>query len=139
MARTYKKKLVSGTYRNYSEGQLAEALRAINAGTMSLRKAHNIPLETLSQRVQGKHSNPPGCPTVITEREEAYIVDHLKAVSEWGFPFDFTDLRLMVKSYLSKVDRTVPQFKENIPSEEWAHNFMKRHKNELSTRRCQNI
>lgn len=107
-----------------------------------MRKAHktyNIPLGTLSHKLRGKHGLVPGRPTVFSEHEEIVIVDHIKTVAEWGFPFDLTDLRMLVRTYLSKIGRTVLQFRQNLPSSEWAHCFMKRHKGDLSRRQCQNI
>jgi len=45
----------------------------------------------------------------------------------------------MAKSYLSKNGRTVPQFKNNLRSVDWAHAFVKCHKEYLVHRCCQNI
>lgn len=45
----------------------------------------------------------------------------------------------MVKAYLVKANRRVKQFKNNIPGENWARSFLKRHSKELSRRDCQNI
>ena len=45
----------------------------------------------------------------------------------------------MAKAYLDKANRQVNQFKNNIPGEDWARSFLRRHSYELSRRHCQNI
>jgi len=96
-------------------------------------------METLSNKCKKKFSGPVGHPTVFTTEEEQEFVKYVQVVGEWGFPFDYTDLRLLAKTYLSKCGRTVPQFKNNLPSVDWARTFVKRHKESLVHRRCQNI
>jgi len=58
---------------------------------------------------------------------------------DWGFPMDKTDLRIFVKSYLDKEGRQVKQFKNNYPGEDWSSSFVKRHRESLTKRLCQNI
>ena len=53
------------------------------------------------------------------------------------FPLDMLDLRLPIKSYLTKKGRTVPYFKSNIPVEDCVPVFMKR--NNLTNRLSTNI
>jgi len=67
------------------------------------------------------------------------LYKYIHSVSEWGFPFDYTDMRLLVNTYLSKSGKTVKQFKNNTPSIEWVRAFVKRHKESLVRRKCQNI
>ena len=43
-----------------------------------------------------------------------------------AFPFDYTFLRLLAKSYLSKSGRIVKQFKKNLHNVDWARVFVKR-------------
>ncbi|CAB3981202.1 Hypothetical predicted protein [Paramuricea clavata] len=50
------------------------------------------------------------------------------AMCKWGFPLDKIDLRMMVAAYLTKQKRVIHQFKNNIPGDDWASNFMKRWK-----------
>ncbi|XP_064617323.1 uncharacterized protein LOC135481430 [Liolophura sinensis] len=142
MVRTYKSRPGTRRYKAYDDEQLAAAIEAVRTGRLSLRKAckeYCIPLGTLSHKINKKYANAPGRPTALSDEEEASLVNHVKVVSEWGFPFDILDLRLLVKTYLSKVGKTVKQFKHNLPSREWAFNFLKRHKGHLTRRLCQNI
>ena len=72
-----------------------------------------------------------------TEQEEATFVAHIIMVAKWGFPFDSLDVRVL--AYLNSHGRKVECFNNNLPSDEWANRFIKKHKDELSTRTCQNI
>ena len=133
-ARSYKK--------SYTEADLLKAVRLVKTGKLSLRKActeYKIPLGTLSNKCKDKFTQSVGHPTVFTSEEEEEFVKHAQLVGEWGFPFDYTDLRLLAKTYLSKSGRTVPQFRNNLPSIDWARAFAKRHRESLVWRRCQNI
>lgn len=80
-----------------------------------------------------------GGQTVFSLAEEQAFVQHLLTLADWGFPFDNSDLRYLVRLYLDKQGRKVPQFKENYPGDNWLKSFMKRHKTDLSIRMCQNI
>jgi len=142
MVRNYVRNYVARKYRSYSEADLINAVRSVRSGRQSLRKSsaqYNIPMGTLSNKCRNKFSAAVGHPTVFTAEEEQQFVKYVQVLGEWGFPFDYTDLRLLAKTYLSKCGRTVPQFKNNLPSVDWARTFVKRHKESLVHRRCQNI
>ena len=49
------------------------------------------------------------------------------------------DLRMTVKRILDQEGRVVSHFKENVPGEDWANGFMKKHKDKIKNRLCQNI
>ena len=109
---------------------------------MKLRNAENefgVPKSTLQRKLRGKQIKPDGGQTCLSSAEEKVFVNHLVVLSEWGFPFSKLDLRLVVKSYLDKLDRVVKKIKDNIPGEEWATSFLKRHPERICTRTCQNI
>ena len=55
------------------------------------------------------------------------IVEHMKIVSNWGFPFDNVNLRVCVRTMLNIQGRKVSMFKENLPSIDWVRSFLKRH------------
>ena len=71
------------------------------------------------------------------KEEEDIFTAHILAQSEWGFPVDYLDLRLIAKAYIDKSNRIVLKFSQNLPSEDWVRSFVKR--NDLTTRLCQNI
>lgn len=142
MGRTYKRQLGTRTYKNYSEEYLNEAQNAIRNGTMSLREASRrfkIPLGTLSHKKNQKHKLTPGRPLALLPEEEKALVNHLQVVAEWGFPCSLVDLRMVTKQALDKSGKRVKEFKENLPSMDWARGFLKRHSNTLTQRLAQNI
>ena len=136
--RNYKRKVGSlkKRYGDYTQSNLDDALKALREG-MSIRDAEkifNIPKSTLHRKLRGHQMKPIGHPTSLSKPEEISFVRHLIVVAEWGFPFSNLDLRLMVKAYLDRVNRKVKQFKNNIPGEDWARSFLKRHAGELTQR-----
>lgn len=46
-----------------------------------------------------------------------------------GFPLTTCNLRMIVHAYLNKIGKNVSRFQNNVPGEEWALNFLKRHSN----------
>ena len=56
----------------------------------------------------------------------------------YGMPLEFLDIKLIVKSYLSKMGREVKKFKNNIPGDDWIYGFRKRNPS-ITVRMCQNI
>lgn len=141
MVRRYRRKPGSRPYRNYSADQLERAVNDVKTEKMTLRKAHiayKIPLGTLSDKCKGKHTLTPGHQPVFSTKEETFV-KHIVTVADWGFPFTPLDLRIMAYGFLQKEGRTVKQFKNNFPSADWAANFLKRHKDAITQRRCQNI
>lgn len=142
MVRRYQRKVTARKYKSYTEEQLKAAIVALQSGRMTLREASvqfKIPLGTLSNKMNNKHNQNIGHPTVLTNEEEIDIVQHMIVISEWGFPFDMFDLRICVRTLLDKQGRTVNMFQNNLPSCEWAHSFLKRHEADVTRRRCQNI
>jgi hypothetical protein len=142
MVRKYQRAPNARPYKAYTEEALEKAADKVKSGSMSMRKASNefkIPIGTLCHKCNKKYANAVGHPNVFSKDEEAEFVKYITVVAEWGFPFDYVDLRMLAKTYLSKAGRTVKQFKNNWPSMDWARSFVKRHKEALVTRKCQNI
>ena len=142
MPRVHTKRPGSRTYKSYTQESLNEAVKDIPAKKISLRKAsakYKIPVGTLSHRLNEKHGQRPGHPSVFSQEEEEVFVSHIKVVAEWGFPFDDMDMRMLAYNYLTAQGHIVKQFKNNFPSKEWSMSFMKRHKSQLVSRLCQNI
>lgn len=71
--------------------------------------------------------------------EEKLFVDRLKICSERGYPIDSTTLRLLVKDFLDRRGKEVKRFKDNLPGRDFVESFMRRHKDQLAVRMCQNI
>ena len=141
MPRNYERTAGTRTYKCYTAEKLAEALQKIKRGRsiQSVAKEYNIPTGTLSHKMRDKHSRSVGSRTVFSEEEEIEIVDYVLKLAEWGFPMDLTDIRMVAKNTLEKQGRTVIRFRNNLPSSDWAMAFLRRHKQRLTRRTCQNI
>ena len=126
---------------DFTQQSLSSAVQSVKEG-MKIREAANlygIPKSTLHRKVRGLQTKSHGGQTCLTPEEESIIVNNLIVVGEWGFPFSSLDLRVLVKSHLDMSNRKVSKFKDNLPGEEWARSFIKRHKTEIRPRLCQNI
>lgn len=111
---------------------------------MTIREAsekYSIPRSTLGRKLlqQNVQQERPGRPRFFTDEEENIFIQNLNLVATWGFPFDLTDLRIMVKGFLDKKGVRERRLKDNLPGKDWAINFIKRHKNEISNRLSANI
>lgn len=142
MPRNPKRALGTRPYKNYTEENLQEALLAIRNKTLSIRNAaskYRIPKNTLHLKSQEKHTKSVGRATVFSMEEEEQMVAHVVAVSNYGFPVNTFDLRSVVKSFLDRIGRNETRFKNNLPGNDWADSFMKRHKAILTQRIAKNI
>ncbi|KAK4315437.1 hypothetical protein Pmani_013354 [Petrolisthes manimaculis] len=149
MPRSYKKLAVGassegrGGYRiDKAESNFQKACDAIRNGELSVRQAakqYGFSKSTLHDAVTRKHIKPSGGQTVLTSEEEDTVVENLLTLSQWGFPLDSFELRLLIKQYLDRRGVEVKRFKNNLPGCDWAKSFLKRHRNELSHRLSQNI
>ena len=93
----------------------------------------NIPRSTIKNKLKGVHKNAVGRPTTFSNQEEKLLASRLKLCSEFGIPMYYVDLRMIVKYFLDKTDRSIPYFKEGkYPGKKWLKMFAKR--NGLSQR-----
>lgn len=142
MPRVYKKKPGSRSYRNYSNEQLDQCLTEVLDGKISATaaaKKYKIAKGTIINKIHGRKWLKVGGQTALSSNEELEFANNLTTCAEWGFPLTKHDLRLLVKHYLDRQGKTVKQFNNNCPGEDWASSFMQRHKAALSQRLGNNI
>jgi len=141
MPRTYKAKLGAKRRRQYCQGRLAEAIAAVQSGMTQRAAAREfrVPRGTLQDKVRGKHRKTLGGQCVFTDAEETVIAQNIAVLGDWGFPLTILELRLMVRAYLEARGRTVSKFNNNTPGEIWITNFIRRRRDIISQRHCQNI
>lgn len=70
--------------------------------------------------------NIPGRPTALSAEEEEEISRYCIMSSTYGFPLTLDDVRYIVKSYIDRIGKAVPQFKNNLPGKKWVKSFLKR-------------
>ncbi|XP_065642689.1 uncharacterized protein LOC136074311 [Hydra vulgaris] len=123
MPRKYKH-VVGGGYKKHDPKTIEKAISDIQ-NELSLRK---------SAEKHGLHYS-----TALSLEEEQLFVDRLKICGEWGYPIDTTTLRLLVKDFLDRRGKEVKRFKDKLPGRDFVESFIKRHKEQLAVRMCQNI
>jgi len=142
MARNPKKKLGSRPYANYTDASLNEAILEIAEGNLTIisaSKKFKIPYGTLYNKYHGQHTKVFGAPTVFTQAEELAFVKSFVKCGQWGYPLDLQDIRFFVKAYVDQVGRKVDRFVDNIPGNDWARSFLKRHVKDIGQRFASNI
>lgn len=142
MPRVHKRKLGSRSYMNYSVDVLTEAIENVQNNNLSIRQAaarYNIPRRTLCNKIKQKHDKTAGGQTALSAEEEKIILNHILTCADWGMPLDSLEIRLIVKDYLLSMGKRIDKFTDNLPGESWYSAFIKRHKEELTVRKCQNI
>ena len=129
-------------YKTFTPQDLDMAVFNVQEGKFSLWQAakwFGIPLGTLSNKGNHKHMKPAGRQQVFTEEEELTFAQHLSTVADWGFPWDRSDLAYMVKAYLDRLGRKVTCFADNYPGIDWIKSFLKRNREHLVYKKCQNL
>lgn len=90
----------------HSQNMIDLAIDALKNKTMSsyeAEKIFGIPRRTLLDKLHNKHPKGPGCPTRLTDQEEANIIKVLFAAAEYGSPLTLLDLRMVVYRYYLKI------------------------------------
>lgn len=124
----------------YTPETLQKALSEINNGTMTVYKAskiYKVPRQTLYDKVNDKYKkqNRTGAPTVLSQKEEALIVDWVIMMAQIGFPVTKDILVQSVRKLVAELGRA-NKFKEGYPGRHWFEGFLKRNP-EISKRVCQ--
>ncbi|KAJ8912181.1 hypothetical protein NQ315_006148 [Exocentrus adspersus] len=142
MPRLYKRKPGSRNYRNYTQENLEMmCLSAIKEGCLSQRKAaeqFKIPRRTILNKLKKRYTGKPGHLKIFSDEEEMFFVQCILKFSDFGFPLDSFDLRMIIKSYLTRTGRSVRIYKNNVPGKEWLTSFLRKH-SELTMRFASNI
>ena len=142
MGRTYKRKVGSRVYKNFSDENIDKALEKIVNENWSINKASKefkISYGTLYNKYKGMHVRSHGGQPVFTKQEEDAIIRSVVICSDWGFPLCIEDLQMVTKSFLDRQGRQVTRFKNNIPGRDWVYSLIKRHKASLTQRLAANI
>ncbi|XP_060868920.1 uncharacterized protein LOC132943820 [Metopolophium dirhodum] len=129
------------TYQNYSENTLQMCLKSIRLKLMSQRAAskhYKIPRSTIKNKLKNDHGKSVGRPTVFSHEQELSFAQHCVTLANYGFPLIPYDLKMTISRYLNSKGTIVPQFKDNIPGDDWVSGFLKRHP-ELSVKFSANI
>lgn len=142
MPRVYKRIPGSRKYVDYSEETLNKAINKYKNGMGTLKEVgeeYGIPYVTLYRKCKNLHSKNYGGQTVLSSSVENAIVKAILYASEWGYPFEGDDVRILVQNYLNRTGTRISTFKDNFPGRDWFQSFLNRHKIELAVRMSQSI
>lgn len=141
MPRVYVPKPGAKTRKKYNELVIKEALDELSRSDASINSVAQK--YGISKSVLGRHKlhniKSSGGQTALSADTEKYIVQNLNTCAEWGYPLTTLDLRYVVKMYLDTLGIQHRRFKNNLPGPDFVDSFLKRHKNDISKRICQNI
>lgn len=129
-------------YKKYDTDHIHAAIQEYESSNNKSLKdigiKYNISKSVLHRhmtRVMRSH----GGQRVLTNDTEEYIIEYINICSEWGYPLDVYDLRILIKGYLDRMDVQVKRFKNNMPGPDFVECFLKRHRDVISRRISQNI
>lgn len=141
MPRRWKKKPNVKQRNRVDPKQLKLALEAVRRGmTQSdASKLYNVGRSVLNRRVvrpsTGQHSGPI---SAISPELEKLFARRFIMCADWGYPFEMKEIQSIIAEYLTVNGIVIPKFANNIPGIDYAHGFVKRHR-ELSIRIANNI
>ena len=120
MVRHYKKKVGGRNYKTgYAKNDFSNALKAIQSGSMSIRKVakeYHVLYTSLQNKIKGNHPNKIGGQKRLSDELEIQIVEVSDELTEWKVPLDGVDIRHLVKNYLDAQDVKDSVFTELIGS-----------------------
>ena len=114
-------------YVAYTEETLQECMEAVRSGSIPIKKASetfNIPRGTIQNKMKNIHTKSVGRPIIYTK--EGLIASRTITMCKWGFPLGKLDLTMIVNTYLTKQNRIVNEFTNNIPGDDWVRSFIYR-------------
>lgn len=142
MPRTYKPDPTKRRYKKYDQDIINKAVeeylicRQGNLGEIA--KKYGIHKSVL-YRHSTRNMKPQGGQRALSDEAERYLIENINKCAEWGYLLDVMDLRYLIKMYLDKIGICHKTFKNIYPGPDFIQFFLKRHKNEISQRICENI
>ncbi|XP_013194622.2 uncharacterized protein LOC132903038 [Amyelois transitella] len=140
MPRVYTSKS-SKPYKKYDPLILNSAILAYQTGNASIvevAKQFNISKSVLHRHAT-RRMKCQGGQKALSDEVEKYIIKYINVCSEWGYPLDTYDLRIIIKGYLDRMGHNIKKIKNNFPGVGFAESFLKRHCTDISERLSQNI
>ena len=90
----------------------------------SASKKHSVPRTTLQDKLHGRHNKRVGYPTALNATKEKIIVETLVELTKCSYQLTKFDIRLIIQGYLNKEGRTVIEFADNMPGDDFMNSFM---------------
>lgn len=142
MVRTYKRIIGKNSRAVIDADALRKAIEDVKKG-MSLRdaqKKHNVNYSSISKRMRNPDiGHRVGAQTALSPELESAICDRLITCANWGYPVNMFEVQKIISDYLQNAGITIARFNNNVPGPDYLRAFLKRHKEQLSYRLCNNI
>ncbi len=105
--------------KKYTSDEMQEAIKIVQNGQSVYKtsKLFNIPEATLRFRIQKKHTDKVGHPTIFTTDQEKIMADCLNELADLGF--GFSNLRMKLLAHDFAIKNNIKTNWNNLPSDEW--------------------
>ena len=132
-----------GKTLQYPRGDLEKAVKAVESGAMSIRKAselHHVPKSTIADRVSGrfdlnaKPGRKPALPRVVEDK----IVETVKLAAKSGMGVSRKNLLKRTGTLCKRLKIETPMFKKGVPGNAWWEGLKKRYP-ELTIRKPEKL
>ena len=120
---------------------MEDALKDISSGEYTISESailHGVPRKTLSNKMNNKHTNPNGRPTLLTPDEEKYLINYIHYMAEHAFLLKAQQIRGFACQVFVASGRAA-QVKNTGPTEKWWRGFKKCHSKEITLRKPDNL
>ena len=113
---------------NYSEHNVAEAIKYVKAGNSTLKasKLFKIPYQTLRDKYSNKHPKIKGTESILNADEEVLLKDWIFDMAKRGMPRSRFQVLEAAKE-ISMINHRKKKFKNLKPSNSWLAGFFHRH------------
>ena len=121
-------------YKQYSVEDFEKAVAAVTDNKKSIgsaAKEFNIPCNTLSDKINGRHPKNIGGPTYLTETEELPLIAYIKYMASHSFPLNIKQMHAYTWAILL-ISGWSEQFCKTGPSEKWWRDFKKHHHEKIT-------
>ena len=128
-------------YRQYSVEDFEKAVAAVTDNKKSIgsaAKEFNIPCNTLSDKINGRHPKNIGGPTYLTETEELSLIAYIKYMASHSFLMNIKQMHAYTWAILL-ISGWSEQFCKTGPSEKWWRDFKKHHHETITLQNPDNL
>ena len=128
-------------HMQYSVEDFEKAVAAVTDDKKSIgsaAKEFNVPRKTLSGRINGRHPKNVGRPTYLTETEESSLIGYIKYMASHRFPLNIKQIRAYAWAILLR-SGWPEKFCKTRPFEKWWRGFKKRHHEDITLQKPDNL
>ena len=75
-------------YTGYTPNNMEDAIKDISSGEYTISESailYRVPRKTFSDKMNNKHTNPNGRPTLLTPDQDKYLINYIHYMAEHAF------------------------------------------------------